>query len=646
MSHQSPELSSPQHQGASQESASTEGKSLAPPQFKLTADPTPPDGGDQPTQLKAAGGMPTDLVQGFSNSTGHDLSNVNVHYNSSQPSQVGALAYAQGNDIHLGPGQEKHLAHEAGHIVQQRENRVTANTSIGGVAVNNDKGLESEADKLGEKAQASVQMKAAPGKVVEAAGSGAIQRVTDYDALAQQMYTELDEYFPDIDDVMAILQQLNSTDGFQRLSSAYNLVSPSEPLITALQDSLSAANYRTAMEAVAGFNVVTANDQVRANTAEAGYNLRAGASATATQIGQMNFTQMSVTVRGKGISGDKTFYKVHFNAADYATVTAGFDVATLAPDLASAREAWVTGDALNMYVSWDALIAQLQHFDIMTTDKTIQEKVTMLRQMAHASNLPFDQVIGTGTGSYYEDNRPNLTHFYQILKEGKAVQTPNGEIVDIYHFIVGLDAYQSGRRRDVTPVSQYGLTLNPDIGKSDAAATWAGDIGAAAADCMLAQSSEYEGHLRATSRSNESERIAYYYRSRAPMADLLGDIDAWGAYESVEDGSAVTITEVVRNYYGAQALGGGAFQAKRRRSLDLFFARYGLTARGGNYVSPANQLLLSEQIRKFALVWWQNRTGLSFIMSSTAQATQLGGYCWTMAGMFLDQIQALVVANR
>lgn len=37
---------------------------------------------------------------------------------------VGALAYARGNDVHLAPGQERHLPHEAWHVVQQREGRV------------------------------------------------------------------------------------------------------------------------------------------------------------------------------------------------------------------------------------------------------------------------------------------------------------------------------------------------------------------------------------------------------------------------------------------------------------------------------------------------------------------------------------------
>lgn len=129
------------------------GASANPPAFQLKASGEGGGGSTPPTQLKAAGGMPTDLVSGFSQTTGHDLSDVNVHYNSEKPKDVGALAYAQGNDIHLGAGQEKHLAHEAAHVVQQREGQVKANTEVAGMPVNDNKGLESGADSMGDAAQ-------------------------------------------------------------------------------------------------------------------------------------------------------------------------------------------------------------------------------------------------------------------------------------------------------------------------------------------------------------------------------------------------------------------------------------------------------------------------------------------------------------
>src|SRR6185503_18518282 len=69
-------------------------------------------------------GLPERLRAGIESLSGLDLSDVRVHANSDKPAQLNALAYAQGNDIHLGPGQERSLPHEAWHVVQQRQGRV------------------------------------------------------------------------------------------------------------------------------------------------------------------------------------------------------------------------------------------------------------------------------------------------------------------------------------------------------------------------------------------------------------------------------------------------------------------------------------------------------------------------------------------
>jgi len=106
------------------------------------------------TQLQANNtGMPDSLKSGVENLSGMDMSDVKVHYNSSKPAQLSALAYAQGNDIHVGPGQEKHLPHEAWHVVQQRQGRVQPTMQMKeSVPVNDDPGLEHEADVMGAKA--------------------------------------------------------------------------------------------------------------------------------------------------------------------------------------------------------------------------------------------------------------------------------------------------------------------------------------------------------------------------------------------------------------------------------------------------------------------------------------------------------------
>ncbi|MGH2664779.1 DUF4157 domain-containing protein [Flavobacterium sp.] len=98
-------------------------------------------------------GLPDNLKSGIENLSGHSMDDVKVHYNSAKPAQLNAHAYAQGTDIHVASGQEKHLPHEAWHVVQQKQGRVQPTLQMKGkVNINNDKGLEKEADIMGAKA--------------------------------------------------------------------------------------------------------------------------------------------------------------------------------------------------------------------------------------------------------------------------------------------------------------------------------------------------------------------------------------------------------------------------------------------------------------------------------------------------------------
>jgi len=98
-------------------------------------------------------GLPDNLKSGVEQLSGLAMDDVKVHYNSAQPAQLNALAYAQGTDIHVAPGQEQHLPHEAWHVAQQKQGRVQATMQMKeGTPVNDDAGLEAEADSMGAKA--------------------------------------------------------------------------------------------------------------------------------------------------------------------------------------------------------------------------------------------------------------------------------------------------------------------------------------------------------------------------------------------------------------------------------------------------------------------------------------------------------------
>ncbi|WP_343606139.1 DUF4157 domain-containing protein [Fluviicola sp.] len=109
---------------------------------------------EEPLQKKEnKTGLPDNLKSGVENLSGHSLDDVKVHYNSAKPVALQAHAYAQGSDIHVAPGQEKHLPHEAWHVVQQKQGRVKPTKQLmGKTPVNDDAGLEKEADVMGAKA--------------------------------------------------------------------------------------------------------------------------------------------------------------------------------------------------------------------------------------------------------------------------------------------------------------------------------------------------------------------------------------------------------------------------------------------------------------------------------------------------------------
>lgn len=130
-------------------------------------------------------GLPDNLKSGIENLSGYSMDDVKVHYNSDKPSQLNAHAYAQGTDIHVASGQEKHLPHEAWHVAQQKQGRVKPTAQMkGNVNINDDDGLEKEADVMGAKA---VQMKMESSSHAKGCGCPACSPVQRIAAKAVQL---------------------------------------------------------------------------------------------------------------------------------------------------------------------------------------------------------------------------------------------------------------------------------------------------------------------------------------------------------------------------------------------------------------------------------------------------------------------------
>ena len=103
--------------------------------------------------------MPDAVRTKMERAFGADFSAVRIHQGD-RAAAIGALAYTQGTDIHFAPGRydpsstagQELLGHELAHVVQQSSGRVGATLQKKGVAINDDSGLEREADQMGARA--------------------------------------------------------------------------------------------------------------------------------------------------------------------------------------------------------------------------------------------------------------------------------------------------------------------------------------------------------------------------------------------------------------------------------------------------------------------------------------------------------------
>jgi Domain of unknown function (DUF4157) len=147
-------------------SAGPRGVALAPPDYGIEfvdhasasdgpIQRQPTEAGDGPVASVASRpshtGLPDKLKAGVESLSGFDMSDVRVHFNSSKPARLQALAYTRGTHIHLAPGQARHLPHEAWHVAQQKQGRVQPSFQLKGEQFNDDQRLEHEADVMGKK---------------------------------------------------------------------------------------------------------------------------------------------------------------------------------------------------------------------------------------------------------------------------------------------------------------------------------------------------------------------------------------------------------------------------------------------------------------------------------------------------------------
>ncbi|WP_139488474.1 eCIS core domain-containing protein [Brevibacillus dissolubilis] len=130
-----------------------------------------------------ANGLPPVLQAQMEQSFQTDFSDVAITPNSSAAVGMGALAFAQGNQIHFAPGQfnpgtvqgKSLIGHELAHVVQQRRGRVAPTHRLGKASdqlINADPHLEREADEWGARAARGEQVIASAGAAPSTSSAG------------------------------------------------------------------------------------------------------------------------------------------------------------------------------------------------------------------------------------------------------------------------------------------------------------------------------------------------------------------------------------------------------------------------------------------------------------------------------------------
>ena len=173
--------------------------------------------------------IPEEVQAKMENSFGQDFSNVNIHADSDQAKNIGAQAYAQGNNIHFAPGQynpgsksgQELLGHELTHVVQQSQGKVQPGEVHGkGLNINNDPTLEKEADEMGKLASEGKEA-----KVNSSLSAGIIQRKIDPVAaltIATSVYNEIDGLGSSKDKIISFLQPYQSdSESMSLIKTAY-----------------------------------------------------------------------------------------------------------------------------------------------------------------------------------------------------------------------------------------------------------------------------------------------------------------------------------------------------------------------------------------------------------------------------------------
>jgi outer membrane protein OmpA-like peptidoglycan-associated protein len=346
-------------------------------------------------------------------------------------------------------------------------------------------------------------------------------------------------------------------------------------------------------------------------------------------IGKLAFESMHVQITDqKWIEeeDEKLWFKVIFSPEDLTTISQQplteeeQQLATSDP----CPETWV-GESAFGYVAmrYDKFLELVDAFDADCQKKydgeRFRDRLTRLRQIGEDKNLEGDVIIGHGDelpGRVVRDDR-KVVDDWSLLLEAKQVIMPNSEIIDIHHFITGIDTLASPPEEQW---SNYEAKIGIYSGESYSNTTWSGDVGAAVGEYVYythyKDEKEWE---KAHTAATNLDRVKIYYETSAPERDLLADIDSWGVYKKVpktakDSSSFYTLRGLIVSHYGQGTPGGESVIEYERQvaegreaGIREFLCHYGFTSPTALYNQSVAKDRVKKQVELFGRVWYRNK---------------------------------------
>jgi outer membrane protein OmpA-like peptidoglycan-associated protein len=344
-------------------------------------------------------------------------------------------------------------------------------------------------------------------------------------------------------------------------------------------------------------------------------------------IGKLAFESMHVQITDQKWleeEDEKLWFKVIFSPEDLTTIRQQplTEEEQLLATSDPCPETWV-GESAFGYVAmrYDKFLELVDAFDADCQKKypkeRFRDRLTRLRQIGEDKNLGGDEIIGHGSelpGRVVRDDR-EVVEDWSLLLEAKQVIMPNSEIIDIHHFITGLDALASPPEQQW---ANYEAKAGIYSGESYSNTTWSGDVGAAVGEYVYYSHYKDEKEWeKAHPTATNLDRVKIYFETSAPDQDLLADIDAWGVYKNVpktakDSSSFYTLRGLIVSHYGEGTPDEESVKEYESRvaegreaGIREFLCHYGFSSPTDLYNQSVAKDRVKKQVELFGRVWYR-----------------------------------------